>query len=239
VFDFGSGQQGYIGTVPTAADGDVLRVALTGHPTSSTIHDIYYCEIDMGTGDITSADGLTTHGNLKDGTGLPINVTATLEKIVDTDTAGGHNARLFDVSDGTTPEVVWGDWTTDTDMVYYRTAYSGGTWTADSIVAAGVTFGYLPTIHYNGGVMFPQDTPGGLVYLSREDAGTWTIEQWDDSGGWSRTKTLATATATKIVRPQPIRDPSGGVLTWYDVSVYPRTATASLDWEADTVVDGG
>ena len=235
-FDFGASQQGYIGTVPIAADPSRLRVALTGHPTSSTFHDIYYCEIDLETGDIINqAD--TTLGNLRDGTNLPLAVTS-LDKIVDTDTAGGHNCRLFDVGDGPEPEVAYADWTSDTNTIYYRTVYSGGSWAASPIVAAGVTFGYYANIHYNGGVMFPHDTPGDTVYLSREAAGIWTVEKRVYNGSvWQLTRTLASG-ASKFVRPQPIVNPTRGVLTWHDVASYPVTATASLDWEADLVIAG-
>lgn len=236
VFDFGSGEQGYIGTVPIASDPTKLRVALTGHPTSSSIHDIYYCEIELDTGDILNLAG-SVLGNVKDGTNLPLVVTA-LDKAVDTDTAGGHNARLFDIGDGPDPEIAYGDWTSDTNTIYYRTVWNGSSWVSTSIVAAGVTFGYIATIHYNGGVMFPRNTTGGIVYLSREDSGTWSIERWAFSGTWAVTQVLETG-ATRIVRPHPIQGGTRSLLIWHDVSTYTTAADASLTWAADLIVDGG
>lgn len=235
VFDFGGSQQGYIGTVPIAADPDRLRVALTGHPTSSTFHDIYYCEVDMDSGDVTLRDG-TVMGNIKSGTSLPISVS-TLDKVVDTDTAGGHNARLFDIGDGPAPEVFYGDWTSDANMIYYRSTWDGAAWAITSVVAAGVTFGYFANIHYNGGIMVPRDSPGDVCYLSRESAGTWSIEKWEFSGSWSLAQVLQSGTE-KVVRPQPIQDYTAGPITWHDVASYPRTTTASLDWAADLIIDG-
>ena len=238
VFDFGSGQQGYIGTVPIAANPSRLRVALTGHPTSSTIHDIYYCEIDMASGDVMRRDG-TVLGNVKDGTNLPLAVTS-LDLVVDTDTAGGHNARLFDIGDGPDPEIAYGDWTSNTDTIYYRTVWDGAAWTSSAVVAAGVTFGYIASIHYNGGIVFPRNTPGNVVYLSREAAGTWYIEKRTNVGGtWLLTKLYAESSSSRLVRPFPIRGGTRSKLMWYDVSVYTTAANASLTWAADLVIDGG
>lgn len=238
VFDFGASQQGYIGTVPIAADPDRIRVALTGHPTSSTFHDVYYCEIDMDSGDITNLAG-SVLGNLKDGTGLPLSPTS-LDLVVDTDTAGGHNARLFDVGDGPDPEVLWGDWTTDSDMVYYHRRWNGSSWDQTAVVAAGETFGYHEEIHYNGGIIFPRNTGGGIVYVSREAAGTWYLEQRALVGGsWIVTWPILSDADSAAVRPFPIE---GGtdhrVIAWHDVTDYPRTDTASLDWAADMLTRG-
>ena len=220
VFDFGAGEQGYIGTVATAADANIIRVALTGHPTSSTIHDIYYAEITLSTGDIKNQAG-TTLGNLKDGTNLPLTVTS-LDKAVDIDTAT-YNARLMDIGDGPEPEIAYGQWTSDTNMTYHRSVYSGS-WSSSQIVAAGVVFGYTASVHYNGGMAFPRDTPGGRVYLSREASGTWYIERRDLIDGSWLTLPIASG-SSKLVRPHPIADATAGDVVWHDVTPYPDFET--------------
>jgi hypothetical protein len=219
VFDFGASQQGYIITVPTQADGDVLRVALTGHPTLSTVHDIYVCLIDMGTGDITETDG-TVLGNLKDGTNLPLTPTS-LEKAVD----NPDNGRLFAVGSGPDFQIAYARWSGAGTSPTYRVETLDGTWSADDLGDTGDAFGQAGTANYFGGLEFPYDTDGTTVYRSREDAGTWYIES----------VVIATNTATELMhsstilaRPHPI---IGGELTW----LYVRTYADFDDWDGDTL----
>jgi hypothetical protein len=228
VFDFGSGEQGYIATARVTDDPDVLRVALIGHPTASTIHDIYYCEVNLDTGAITNQAG-STLGNFKTGASLPLTVTA-LDKAVDIDT-GTYNARLFDIGGGDVPEILYAQWTGDTDAEYHLSWYDDSAWTTDAIVPAGDSFGYTAAIHYNGGAVFLDDTPGREVVLSREDAGTWYIEKWTRGSSAWVSQRLSTDSTDAIVRPFPV---FGGTLIkqlWHKVSDY----THYLTWTASLV----
>jgi hypothetical protein len=219
VFDFGASQQGYMITVPTQADGDVLRVAMTGHPTESTIHDIYVALIDMGTGDVTETDG-TVLGNLKDGTNLPLTVTS-LEKAVD----NPDNGRLFAVGSGPDFQIGYARWTGAITSPTYRVETLDGTWSATDLGATGVAYGYSGAANYFGGLEFPSDTDGTTVYRARESGGTWYIES----------VVLATGVATELMhsstilaRPHPI---IGGELTW----LFVRDYTLFTDWDGDTL----
>jgi hypothetical protein len=228
VFDFGASQQGYIGTVQTANDPDVVRVALTGHPTLSTIHDIYYCEVNLDTGAITKQDG-TSLGNFKTGSSLPIVVTTELDMAVDIDT-GTYNARLFDVGDGDVPELLYAQWTGDSDATYFLAWYDGSAWNTSEIVAAGESFGFTASVHYNGGAAFPHQTPGRQVILSREADAVWYLERWVRGDTWVSTE-LATSDSSALVRPFPVVDGTLIRQLWHDVTSY----TDYEDWAASLV----
>jgi hypothetical protein len=227
VFDFGASEQGYIITVPTAADPTILRVALSRHPTIGTAADIYYCEIDLATGAVTKSDG-TSLGNIRTGSSLPIVVTTECEVAVDIDTGGGEESRLFDVSDGPVPEIAYATWTDltapDEDTMYHIVSRSGTTWGAEQdIVAAGVSFGSDAAVaSYLGGMTFPRDTPGRTVVLSRED-GDWYIERWTRGSTAWVSEQLATST-DPIVRPMVV----DRYVLWHVITAY----VTFDDWSA-------
>lgn len=228
VFDFGASQQGYLVSTQTTDDPDILRLALTGNPnsSSSTIHDIYVCLVNLDSGDITELDG-TVLGNFKTGASLPLTVTSALEKAVDVDTAGGDSARLYDVGDGDVFEIAYatGTESTTTDWVNRHTSYNGAAWTDTEIGATGEVMGYTTASHYHGGMMFPDNTPGHEVVLSREDGGEWLVERWYRGDTWGKAQTLASATDVMLVRPFPV---VGGQLVhqlWHAVDTYPDFET--------------
>lgn len=179
--------------------GDVLNCVIYGHPTSSTQHDIYFCRINLATGDITTLDG-TVLDNFLTPTGLPIVVTdCTLA--YDTDTTGGYNVRLFDVSVCANPEIAFCEWTNDDDAVYRVVRWDGAAWTASTLVATGVVLGYTPNIHYHSGMSFPNPTSGGVVYLAREAAGVWYLERWQTEDHVNWTSVELERNTTKLARP--------------------------------------
>lgn len=184
VFDF-ENNQGYISTVQV---GDIIRVVTWGHPTLSAAshREPRYFEIDLSDGDITDNDGNSV-GNL-DGTSLPLDVNSYTEIVNFT-----NDQRVFDVSSGTEPAVVVGEWTTDIDTEYkflVRQSAATPTWTKKDIVAAGVVFGEAASRHYNGGASFINPDDDYTMYLAREDSGTWYIDKYetdDDGDSWTVT----------------------------------------------------
>ena len=207
---FSSTKQFYMGA---ALVGDTIRCAISSHPVNGSPLDqnIYYAEIDLLTGDI-SADGPVI-GNI-DGTSLPIDYT-TLE-VVGT-TPAGSVTWCYDVSDAADPEVVWSSWDTGdlagTSMYHYAVKTSGA-WTTNDIVAAGAKFptGSEP---YLGGAQMPSDTPGGVVWVCREDAGAWYMEKRTTAdGGQTWTTTPYLTDETGVVRGWPVEQRDAVAPPW-------------------------
>jgi hypothetical protein len=234
LISFGGTNQGYCQTIQLA-DG-TLRIAAYGHPLLSTLHDVYYCAIDLVSGNVTKVNG-TVIGNVNTGANLPLAMTA-LDKIYITPAAPA-GTRLFDISDGPVIEVGIGTWTSDTDMHYKYITWNGTSWGIKDITAAGIVFGEQPTAHYNGGMSFQKSTSGGVLYLSKENAGTWTIEKWvtTDGGNTWTTTVLATAAAGhKYIRPYGLAATDPFQLTYLDCTNYGGYVhQAYLTFQGDTV----
>jgi len=197
-------EAGYFGGVQV---GNVVRGVLYGHPSSASDHNVYYCEIDLVSGDITSP-GLGTIDNFKTPASLPINVRAELFMAYANPV--GHGTRLLDISAAPSPEICLIDWTNDNDAVYKYLKWNGATFDIQSITAAGVVIGDLPASHYHAGAIFPNPTTGGIVYVARELSGAWIVERWttvDNGATWSR-ELVDSSTTEKLFRPySPIGDP--------------------------------
>lgn len=201
--DFGVNEQIYC-PMRLLADGKTLRVAATGHPSSGTssIHKVYACLVDLETGNVTLPGSATVVGNLQTGTSLPLNTT-TLQLVYDTPV--DRTINIWDVSDGPEFEIAWGnkvlDDTTTTDAKYQFATFHAGAWEVNDIVAAGTIFGYSAAGMYLGSCHLPPQSPGGVVYLSREAAGVWYIEKRttaDRGGSWS---TVLLESGGKMFRP--------------------------------------
>lgn len=221
LFDFGTDQRGYMLAKPLASDPSILRIVAYGHPTLSTVHDIYYCTIDLDTGAVQNQAG-STLANLLTGTGLPLEM-GDLDKVVDIDT-GTYNARLYDVTDTATLRIAYQQWTGDSDARYWVATYNGS-WSSTDLADAGEVFGQPATTHYNGGMTFDGDD----IILSREDSGTWTIERWSLSGSWAGT-VLASDSSDALVRPFTCN----GIVLWHKVRDY--DVSNNFDADADLVV---
>lgn len=177
---FGSANQGYV--IGRQVTGDRVALAAYGHPTLSTVRDIYFVWLDQVTGNLTKLDG-TVLGNVKTGSGLPL-TPGVLDVAVDV--PDGTGSRLFDVwSDGTVTRIAYATWTSDSNARYYVHTLGGAT---RDLGAAGVVIGHTASTHYHGGMTFADD---GSVWLCREAAGTWTLEH---------VTALATTPATEVVR---------------------------------------
>lgn len=224
LFDFGSGNQAYVITRQVDAD---VHCALYGHPTSSRIHEIYYCVIELDTGAVKLKDG-TAVANILTGMGLPIGVVTTLTRAYKP--PPDHNIRLFDISP--TDEIAICEWTTDDDAAYKYLYWDGAGWIKRDMAPTGVVLGYQPAIHYQGGATFPDPGTGGTLYLSREEGGTWSIEKWittDRGGTWS-VQEISRSDTVKLVRPYCPLNGSGVIFTrLYSYAGY-RSFDADLVW---------
>lgn len=202
---FTLGQQMYIAT--SQDESNVLHVAMYGHPTNSSCHDVYFCTIDLASGAVKKKDG-TTIGNIKTGSGLPIAFTGVLEQAYTH--PGGHNTRLFDINQN--DEIVIADWTNDYDAVYRYVRWNGSSWESHPIVAAGQVIGYTPSIHYHAGASLDFNGNLGVVFLGREANDVWYMERWTTGdGGETWSSEVISSGELKLARPfQAV--PSKGII---------------------------
>lgn len=224
LFDFGAGK----GYVASQQAGAVVCCALYGHPKHSSIHDIYQCFIDLGSGDVTSLAGGPAIANIVTGAGLPITVTTTLPMVYDT--AEGNNIRLFDVSAGTTnPEIVFAEWAESDDVASYKVIrYNGASWDSTTLALAGAVIGDDPEAHYHAGASIGA---AGTVYLARESGGHWYMERYTSADGWQTWNgELLRSSRKKILRPYPVVGGSGEIV--YNLMQY---YDDQFRWDGDLV----
>jgi len=205
---FDTDQEVYMATV-LLGDRRTVRMAVSGHPKEyreKPLHDVWAASIDLETGDIRPASGGEPVANLLTGENLPLDYRA-LEKVHRT--AAGRTVNLFDVGDGPIFEIgfvdkVIGDDAT-LDARYHVTSFRDGAWRAEEIALAGDKFGYIDAGFYVGGVAFPDRSPGGRLYLTREERGVWHFERWDRnaSGRWQPTAMVPPG-PTRLTRPWAI-----------------------------------
>lgn len=184
----------------TALDGDTLRVGLHGHPVLSSDQGIYYAEIDLTSGAITESDG-TALGNL-DGTGLPIDYTATEQAAAQ---AVGYSTWLYDISPA--GELLWLQYDPN-DLAAtseYEWTATPGAWTTEAIVAAGRSWAQPAEDYFGEG----QITAAGVL-LAYNSGDSWKVSEWSKVGSWSEGTVYADGGAP-IVRPWPVLDLDGSV----------------------------
>jgi hypothetical protein len=201
LFSFGAGEKGYL---CTTQNGNILSVALYGHPTVGTIHEIYHCLINLNTGNIYKID-TTVLDNFKTPSSLPIDITTETTLVYN---PAGDKIRLFDINSHN--DIAIEEWTTDDDSVYKILFFNGSSWTLKTVVNAGVSVGSdaaAKAAHYQSGMSFPNPYQIGVVYLGRESGGIWYIEKWttSDSGDtWISEKIKVSN--DKLIRPYGIVD---------------------------------
>ena len=92
------------------------------------------------------------------------------------------------------------------------TSLRQGKWLTEDIVGAGTKFGYIDAGFYVGGLAFPDRSPGGRIYLTREADGLWYLERWDrDIAGTWAPRLLLPASATRLTRPWAVTNPADGL----------------------------
>lgn len=184
------------------SDGVAIRMAVGTHPSAGD-EKIRYVQLNCASGSLTKSDG-TVLGNM-DGTSLPIEVTTSLE--VAGEAPSGQYKWVYDVSDGTYPEIVWSSFSSADYAGTSRYRYSrlaSGVWTTTEIVAAGDRFSDSSQ-PYLGGAQIPRGTPGGRVLVARESAGTWHVERHDSTdSGATWTATAIGQSTTRLVRAWPV-----------------------------------
>jgi hypothetical protein len=180
--------------------GDAFRIAVSDHPSIGTDNKVWYCEVDLISGDVTEADG-TVLGNL-DGTNLPL-AEADLELIYTA--TGSEKPWTFDVGYGAAPEIafVTGELTPNfastADYMYAK--YSAGAWAVNPITPVGSFLGgaYFPSIVFvpdtTGQVVLARDTGDSVDRVSRyttANGGTsWTGTDLDTASAGNPTLTRA------------------------------------------------
>lgn len=209
---FDTDQEVYMATV-LLDDHRTVRMAVSGHPKEyrdKPLHDVWAALIDLGTGEVRPASGGEPIANLITGENLPLDYPA-LEKVHQT--PADRTVNLFDVSDGPVFEIGFvdkaiGDSATE-DARYHVTSLRDGLWRTEEIAPAGDKFGYIDAGFYVGGVAFPDRSPGGRLYLTREHRGTWHFERWDRhaTGRWIATA-MAPPSQTRLTRPWAIANPT-------------------------------
>lgn len=172
---------GKITYMATVQKENILHCCFYGHPTSSTVHDIYHCLIDLSNGDVKKIDG-TLIDNIFTPTTLPITVNRLQLAYDHTD----NNIRMFDINSNN--DILIMTWTDDDDSLYQILKFNGSTWDLKPLVPAGGVFGYTPSIHYNAGVSFPNPYDKDIIYVGREESGVWYIDELTSEDGWDTFK---------------------------------------------------
>lgn len=172
----GIGKQCYLSVADAhAATGQVLRLAWGYNPAQPT-HAVFYLEIDVVTGAITSPADPTVAANM-DGTSLPIYDNTLLPLIPEP--AAGMSRRLFYTRPGpAAPAVAFADWSeADPDGAVYRVLGSDGAggWTLTELGEAGPRIGFSAVANYLPGLAFPDPAVDDTVAVARRVDGATTL----------------------------------------------------------------
>ena len=211
---FDTDQQVYMGTV-LLPDRRTLRMAVSGHPKEyekKPLHDVWAALVDLETGVIRDPVAGEAIGNLRTGEGLPLDYR-DLEMVAKT--PADRTANLIDVGDGPDFEIAWTskikDDHSNRDGRYQVATLRDGKWLVEDVAPTGAKFGYIDAGFYVGGIAFPANTTGGVAYITREDAGQWTLEKRtrQPDGSWTASVLLGPQ-STRLSRPWGIVAPGDG-----------------------------
>lgn len=211
---FESGDYAYIIT-SQLSDG-TIRLAAAGHPIRSVLTSIYYGEIDSA-GNLRSAEG-STLANIYSGEGLPVSALSALSVVHQLPV--GSRARLFDVSTAPNAEIAFAEWAGDDEAEYRCLTCEGAGWESSALAPSGRPIGFTYASRYLGGMMFPNPSTGGDVYLTRETQGQWLLERWRKvDGQWA--PELIASSSRVLARPTPPLNASPQLpLLWLELSKY-------------------
>jgi len=212
---FDTDQQVYMATA-LLPDGKTMRVAISGHPKEyekKPLHDVWACVVDLQSGNVTLPSSGKVIANLRDGRGLPLD-HPDLELVEKT--PNDRTVNVMDVSDGPVFEIAFTskikDDHSNRDAQYNVVAFRDGGWHRETVAPAGDRFGYIHAGFYVGGMAFPDRTPGGQVYITREEGGLWSLERRDrDSSGRWQPKVLIAPQPTRLTRPWAVTNPAPGL----------------------------
>ena len=196
-------------------DGKTMRVAVSGHPKEyekKPLHDVWAAVVDLQSGAVTLPSSGKVIANLRDGSGLPLDYR-DLELVEKT--PADRTVNVMDVSDGPVFEIAFTskikDDHSNRDAQYNVTALRDGAWRRETVAPAGDRFGYIHAGFYVGGMAFPDRSPGGQVYVTREEGGLWSLERWDrDAAGRWQPRVLIPPGPTRLTRPWAVTNPAPG-----------------------------
>lgn len=200
--NFGEGNQGYM-KIKYNPTSNLVRFAFSGHPTIGSVHSIYYCYMNTqgaNTGNIVS--GGSTLRNVLSETWESIK-PHEIQTVYDSD-ATGKKARLFDI--GTALQIVFCEFTTDTDGVYKMAIWNGSGFDIKTIVSAGQTFGGGSQRFYYGGMICDSLRDSSSFYLSRFVNDKWVVERWhtSDAGNNWTSLLIDESEHYKLIRPHTV-----------------------------------
>lgn len=214
-FRFDTDQQVYVATA-LLRDGRTMRVAVSGHPKEyekKPLHDVWACVVDLESGDVTLPSGGAVIANLRDGTALPLDYR-DLERVEKT--PDDRTVNVMDVSDGPVFEIAFTskikDDHSNRDAQYSVVALRDGRWQRETVAPTGDRFGYIHAGFYVGGMAFPHRSPGGEVFITREEGGMWSLERRrrDAAGQW-QPQVLIAPQRTRLTRPWAVTNPAPGL----------------------------
>ena len=197
--DCREGGQVYLTTAPHQATPGLYRLAVYGHPSTSSWRGIEYGLIDVARGRITTP-GAVKVGDLRSGAGLPL-VRGTLASVYVP--RSGRALRLLDIGAvGGAPLVVFAEWTDKTDARYVAVRFAAGAWSVErSLPATGRPF-WAPSMYVGGASITDH---GDIVLSRRSTSGVWRVEQHRRvTTGWTNLGALASG-RTPLVRPYVVR----------------------------------
>jgi hypothetical protein len=212
---FDTDQQVYMATA-LLPDSKTMRVAVSGHPKEyekKPLHDVWAAVVDLQSGAVTLPSSGKVIANLRDGSGLPLDYRG-LELVEKT--PADRTVNVMDVSDGPVFEIAFTskikDDHSNRDAQYNVVALRDGAWQRETVAPAGDRFGYIHAGFYVGGMAFPDRSPGGQVYVTREEGGLWSLERRDrDAAGRWQPHVLIPPGPTRLTRPWAVANPAPGL----------------------------
>lgn len=194
----------YITTRPDPADPDVVHLAVTGHPNSSSLTNVSYGRINLDTGAVTTISGGML-GNLADPGGPGILPTELSQAIVP---SGTSRVRTLDLGlvDGE-PAIAYAVWSATTDTRYKVKRWTGSEWDSGSWqLYSGKVFGGADATHYHGGAALGDN---GQMVTSHHDGIHWMLQRWVwTASTWALLGEMARA-RTRLIRPYMVRGGTG------------------------------
>ena len=213
---FDTDQQVYMATV-LLADKRTLRVAVSGHPKEyeqKPLHDVWACTVDLQTGAVSHPSDGAVIANLHTGENLPLDYR-DLERVHATPAT--RTVNLFDVgAHGRSSRSA----SFRRSRTMLRRAMRAITSPRSAAAPGRPRTSWLPARSsatfdagfYVGGLAFPDRSPGGRVYLTREADGLWYLERWErDAAGIWVPRLLLPASATRLTRPWAVTNPGDGL----------------------------
>ncbi|MEK6478924.1 BNR-4 repeat-containing protein [Catalinimonas sp. 4WD22] len=196
--------------VKVFSDGEKLHIAFTdGHPRRETTNSIYYTYYEDG--NFYKADG----EKISSLSEVPFSPQQA-EKVHDGTTS--NKAWIWDIAADQQgyPVLTYASFPNDSAHYYHYARWNGKQWERQLLTHAGKWFPQtLPgteerEMNYSGGVVIDHETPS-TVYLSKEQNGTFEIEQWkrQNDGNWD-TFPITSSSSLDNVRPYAVLNAKEG-----------------------------